>query len=252
MNILSLFVVIPALMLLGLWIARNVNQVRGVMVAGSSCLLAMSVWLTLHFISERAGGNTEEMILHASTAWFPALHINYEVGVDGISVVMLLLSSIIVFTGTFASWKLKPLTKEFFMWFTLLSTGVYGFFISIDLFTMFMFYEVALIPMYLLIGFWGSGRKEYAAMKLTLMLMGGSALIILGLVGIYFFNGASTMNTLRLRTTTTSRQPFRTCCSRSCSSVSACLARCSRSTHGLLSVTVAPRHQCLCSTQVCS
>ena len=121
MNILSLFVVIPVLMLLGLWIARNVNQVRGVMVAGSSCLLAMSVWLTLHFISERAGGNTEEMILHASTAWFPALHINYEVGVDGISVVMLLLSSIIVFTGTFASWKLKPLTKEFFMWFTLLS-----------------------------------------------------------------------------------------------------------------------------------
>ena len=185
-------------MLLGLWIARNVNQVRGVMVAGSSCLLAMSVWLTLHFISERAGGNTEEMILHASTAWFPALHINYEVGVDGISVVMLLLSSIIVFTGTFASWKLKPLTKEFFMWFTLLSTGVYGFFISIDLFTMFMFYEVALIPMYLLIGFWGSGRKEYAAMKLTLMLMGGSALIILGLVGIYFFNGASTMNILEI------------------------------------------------------
>ena len=57
MNILSLFVVIPALMLLGLWIARNVNQVRGVMVAGSSCLLAMSIWLTLHFISERDGGN---------------------------------------------------------------------------------------------------------------------------------------------------------------------------------------------------
>ena len=198
MNILSLFVVIPVLMLLGLWIARNVNQVRGVMVAGSSCLLALSVWLTLHFIGERAAGNTEEMILRATTEWFPSLHINYEVGVDGISVVMLLLSSIIVFTGTFASWKLKPLTKEFFMWFTLLSTGVYGFFISIDLFTMFMFYEVALIPMYLLIGFWGSGRKEYAAMKLTLMLMGGSALIILGLVGIYFFNGASTMSILEI------------------------------------------------------
>ena len=198
MNILSLFVVIPVLMLLGLWIARNVNQVRGVMVAGSSCLLALSVWLTLHFIGERAAGNTEEMILRACTEWFPALHINYEVGVDGISVVMLLLSSIIVFTGTFASWKLKPLTKEFFMWFTLLSTGVYGFFISIDLFTMFMFYEVALIPMYLLIGVWGSGRKEYAAMKLTLMLMGGSALIILGLVGIYFFNGGTTMSILEI------------------------------------------------------
>lgn len=185
-------------MLLGLWLARNVNQVRGVMVAGSVCLLALSAWLTLDFISQRAAGNTAEMLHTYSVVWFAPLNIAYAVGVDGISVVMLLLSSIIVFTGTFASWKLQPLTKEFFLWFTLLSTGVYGFFISIDLFTMFMFYEVALIPMYLLIGYWGSGRKEYAAMKLTLMLMGGSALIIIGLIGIYFFNGATTMNVLEI------------------------------------------------------
>ena len=99
--------------------------------------------------------------------WYPALNIHYSVGVDGISVAMLLLSAIIVFTGTFASWRLQPLTKEYFLWFTFLSIGVFGFFISIDLFTMFMFYEVALIPMYLLIGVWGSGRKEYSAMKLT-------------------------------------------------------------------------------------
>ena len=198
MNILTLFVIIPALMLLGLWAARSVNQVRGVMVTGASCLVALSAWLTIYFIGERAAGNDAEMLLQSSVAWFPSLNINYAVGVDGISVVMLLLSSIIVFTGTFASWKLKPLTKEFFLWFTLLSTGVYGFFITIDLFSMFMFYEVALIPMYLLIGVWGSGQKEYAAMKLTLMLMGGSALIILGLVGIYFFNGATTMNILEI------------------------------------------------------
>ncbi len=198
MSILSLFVLIPVLMLLGLWLARNVNQVRGVMVAGSVCLLALSAWLTLDFISQRAAGNTAEMLHTYSVVWFAPLNIAYAVGVDGISVVMLLLSSIIVFTGTFASWKLQPLTKEFFLWFTLLSTGVYGFFISIDLFTMFMFYEVALIPMYLLIGYWGSGRKEYAAMKLTLMLMGGSALIIIGLIGIYFFNGATTMNVLEI------------------------------------------------------
>ena len=195
---LTLFVIVPALMLLGLWAAKSVNQVRGVMVAGSSVLLVMSVWLTVLFINMRAAGNTDEMLFVSSMPWFKSLNISYAIGVDGISVVMLLLSSIIVFTGTFASWKLQPLTKEFFMWFVLLSTGVYGFFISIDLFTMFMFYEVALIPMYLLIGFWGSSNKEYAAMKLTLMLMGGSALIILGLVGIYFFNGASTMNILEI------------------------------------------------------
>ena len=185
-------------MLLCLWLAKSLNQVRGVMVTGASCLLALSVWLTIYFLQQRAAGNTAEMLLTYSTPWFKPLNIAYSVGVDGISVVMLLLSSIIVFTGTFASWQLKPLTKEYFLWFTLLSTGVYGFFISTDLFTMFMFYEVALIPMYLLIGVWGSGHKEYSAMKLTLMLMGGSALLILGILGIYFFSGASTMNIIEI------------------------------------------------------
>ncbi len=194
MSILTLFVVIPVLMLLGLWAARNVNQVRGVMVVGASALVLLSAYLTVDFIQARAAGVTDVMLYTYSVDWFPSLNIKYSVGVDGISVVMLLLSSIIVFTGTFASWKLKPLTKEFFLWFTLLSTGVYGFFISVDMFTMFMFYEVALIPMYLLIGYWGSGKKEYAAMKLTLMLMGGSALIIVGIIGIYYFSGATTMN----------------------------------------------------------
>ena len=88
------------------------------------------------------------------------------------------------------------------MWFCLLSTGVFGFFISIDMFTMFMFYEVALIPMYLLIGVWGSGNKNYSAMKLTLMLMGGSAFLMLGLIGIYFHSapegGQLTMNILEI------------------------------------------------------
>ena len=198
MNILSLFVVIPLLMLLGLWISRNLNQVRGVMVAGSSCLLLLSVWLTITFIQMRSAGETAPILFTYSIPWFKPLNIAYSIGVDGISVVMLLLSSIIVFTGTFASWQLKPLTKEYFLWFTLLSTGVFGFFICTDMFAMFVFYEVALIPMYLLIGVWGSGPKEYAAMKLTLMLMGGSALLIIGILGIYYFSGATTMNIMEI------------------------------------------------------
>ena len=194
MSILTLFVVIPLLMLLGLWLSKNLNQVRGVMIVGATALLALSIWLTVYFIDQRASGNTANMLLTYSVTWFEPLKIAYSVGVDGISVVMILLSAIIVFTGTFASWQLKPLTKEYFLWFVLLSIGVFGFFISTDMFTMFMFYEVALIPMYLLIGVWGTGPKEYSAMKLTLMLMGGSALLILGILGIYFFSGAQTMN----------------------------------------------------------
>ena len=198
MNILSLFVLIPLLMLLGLWISRNLNQVRGVMVAGSSALLLVAIYLTVDYLGLRHAGATEEMLYTDSYMWYAPLHICYSIGVDGISVAMLLLSAIIVFTGTFASWKLKPLTKEYFLWFTLLSLGVFGFFISTDLFTMFMFYEVALIPMYLLIGVWGSGRKEYAAMKLTLMLMGASAFLLIGLLGIYYGSGAQTMNVLEI------------------------------------------------------
>ena len=194
MSILTLFVVIPVLMLLGLWFSKNLAQVRGVMVAGASALLVLAIWLTVTFIQMRHAGNTDPMLFTYSVAWFPSLHIAYSVGVDGISVVMLLLSAIIVFTGTFASWQAMSNHKEYFLWFTLLSTGVFGFFISVDMFTMFMFYEVALIPMYLLIGVWGTGAKEYAAMKLILMLMGGSALLIIGILAIYFFSGATTMN----------------------------------------------------------
>ena len=195
---LSTFVFIPLVMLLGLWLAKNVNQVRGVMVAGSTALLALSIHLTARFLGDRAAGETAKMLYTGAVSWFEPLNICYSVGVDGISVAMILLSAIIVFTGTFASWQLKPLTKEYFLWFTLLSMGVFGFFISIDMFAMFMFYEIALIPMYLLIGVWGSGKKEYSAMKLTLMLMGGSAFLMCGIFGIYFDAGATTMNILEI------------------------------------------------------
>ncbi|HPW70254.1 MAG TPA: NADH-quinone oxidoreductase subunit M [Bacteroides graminisolvens] len=198
MNFLSLFVLIPLLMLAGLWLSKGIKAIRGVMVAGSTALLVLSVVLTGMYLSERSGGNTAEMLFRADAVWYAPLHIAYSVGVDGISVAMLLLSAVIVFTGTFASWQMKVQTKEYFLWFTLLSMGVFGFFICIDLFTMFMFYEIALIPMYLLIGVWGSGRKEYSAMKLTLMLMGGSAFLLIGILGIYFGSGASTMNLLEI------------------------------------------------------
>lgn len=198
MNFLSLFVLIPVLMMLGLWITRNIRQIRIVMVTGASALLALAISLVFLYLGERNGGNTAEMVFTDSRVWYSPLNIHYAVGVDGISVMMLLLSAIIVFTGVFASWNMKVQTKEYFLWFCLLSVGVFGFFISLDLFTMFMFYEVALIPMYLLIGVWGSGRKEYSAMKLTLMLMGGSALILMGILGVYFGAGATTMDFTQL------------------------------------------------------
>ena len=191
MDILSAFVLIPILMLLAFIPCRNIKQVRTVAVVGAALELILSIVLLFMFYAERKAGNMDEMIFVRDIVWFASLNIHYAIGVDGVSVIMLLLTSIIVFTGTFASWNMDPLPKDFFMWLTLLAAGVYGFFISIDMFTMFFFYEIALIPMYLLIGLWGTGRKEYSAMKLTLMLMGGSAFLFVGMLGIYFNSSAT-------------------------------------------------------------
>jgi NADH-quinone oxidoreductase subunit M len=118
--------------------------------------------------------------------WVKSLNIHYAIGVDGISVAMIALTAVVTFAGVFASWEVENLSREFFISLIVLAMGVFGFFICLDLFTMFLFYEMAVIPMYLLIGLWGSGPKEYSAMKLTLMLMAGSALIMVGLLGLYF------------------------------------------------------------------
>ena len=200
-NILIYFVVIPVLMLAGVALCRNIKQIRAVAVIGSLALTALSVYLLIDYLAIRATGVADPMLYVQSVSWFEPLNINLSVGVDGISIAMIILSAIILLTGSFASWKIEQ-PKAFFLWLILLSTGVFGFFISIDLFTMFMFYEVALIPMYLLIGVWGSGKKEYSAMKLTLMLMGGSAFLMLGLIGIYYHSapegGQLTWNILEI------------------------------------------------------
>ena len=188
-NPLIYFVVIPLLMLGALAICANIKQIRAVAVVGSVALMALSTYVLLQYLDMRAAGDNAPMLFVDSWQWFTPLNIHLAVGVDGISIAMLILSSVIIFAGSFASWQI-PQPKAFFLWLILLSTGVFGFFISIDLFTMFMFYEVALIPMYLLIGVWGSGNKNYSAMKLTLMLMGGSAFLMLGLIGIYYHSSA--------------------------------------------------------------
>lgn len=186
MDILTLFVVIPVLTITGIVLVKDIKQVRLVSGIGMSIQLVLAAVLVFLYIAERRSGNLDEMLFIKDVVWFESLNIHYAVGVDGISVAMIALTSLVVFAGIFASWEVEFLTKEFFISLILLATGVFGFFISIDLFTMFLFYELAVIPMYLLIGIWGSGPKEYSAMKLTLMLMGASAILLVGILGIYF------------------------------------------------------------------
>jgi NADH-quinone oxidoreductase subunit M len=186
MNPLLFLLIIPLATIIGVVIINDVAKVRLVSAIGMSAQLLFSFLLLYLFYKERNAGNTNDMLFVSTTMWYESFNIQLKFGVDGISVSMILLTSIVTFAGVFASWQVEHLTKEFFISLIILASGVFGFFISLDLFTMFLFYEVAVIPMYLLIGIWGSGPKEYSAMKLTLMLMGGSALLLVGLLGIYF------------------------------------------------------------------
>ncbi|MGI6066592.1 MAG: complex I subunit 4 family protein [Bacillota bacterium] len=119
--------------------------------------------------------------------WVNELGIKFSLGVDGISLPLVLLTSLVIFTGVFASWDMHHRLKEFFIFLLVLVSGVFGVFAARDLFFFYFFYEVAVIPMYVLIGVWGSTRKEYAAMKLTLYLLVGSAFVLIGAIAMFVY-----------------------------------------------------------------
>lgn len=188
MNLLVLLLV-PIITALAVLIMRHNNLVRWTAFIGSSIQLLLSLGLYYAFNKSRAQGETSQMLFEQKTDLFKSWNISLHLGVDGISVAMILLTSFVVVAGVLMSWKVEKMTKEFFFLLMLLSMGAYGFFISLDLFVLFFFLEVAVVPKYLLIGIWGSGKKEDSANKLALMLMGGSALVLLGLLGIYLSAG---------------------------------------------------------------
>src|SRR5271154_6650487 len=127
-------------------------------------------------------------------AWVPSMGIHYLLAADGISRVLVLLTGLAAVAGVLFSWNIELRTNEFFAFFLALIGGVYGVFLSFDLFLLFVFYEIAIVPKYFLIAIWGSTRKEYAAMKLALYSFAGSALVLAGIVAAYVVAGQRTLN----------------------------------------------------------
>ena len=130
--------------------------------------------------------------------WIPAAGISYQLGVDGISVLLSSLTSLVFFTGVLTMWNLSVRVKEYFAFMALLVVGVFGVFLSLDVFAFFFFYEVAVLPMYPLIIVWGSTNKEHSAMKLMLYLMGGSALLFPALIGLWHVTGGQSWSLLEM------------------------------------------------------
>jgi len=195
---------------------RRPLLVRWTAAIGAGISLVASLWVYWAYDRAAAGFQFQEEF-----ALVPSLGISYLMAVDGISALMALLTSIIIFAGVFASWTTKERSQEFYALLLVLVTGVYGVFVTLDLFVFFLFYEIAVLPMYLLIGIWGSsgdvrpqgifgwamgrtgvGTKEYAAMKLTLYLLFGSAFILVGVLALFVATGSRTFSFLELQTMT--------------------------------------------------
>lgn len=158
-------------------------------LALTTSIVTFAIALTA-FIQHRSG----EMFTVAVFPWVPSLGIQFSLKADGISLTLLLLTGVIGVCGVLFSWDVDHRIKEFFAFYLVLIGAVYGVFLSFDLFLLFVFYEIVVIPKYFLIAIWGSTRREYAAMKLVLYSFIGSAMVLVGLIAAYVAAGSKSMS----------------------------------------------------------
>lgn len=162
-------------------------------VAMTTAVLGLGIALAGFF-----GFQKGEILTVAKVPWIPSLGLEYHLAADGVSLTLVLLTGLAAVGGILFSWNIEHRAKEFFAFYLALIGGVYGVFLSFDLFLLFVFYEIAIVPKYFLIAIWGSTRKEYGAMKLALYSFIGSAMVLIGLIAAYVVSGGHTMNLLEL------------------------------------------------------
>src|SRR5258706_2045878 len=178
--------------------AERKTEVRVIALAAGVFATLLSLFIYFGYDQAKAGYQFIEQY-----PWVPQFGISYHVGVDGLSLPLVLLTSLVMVTGVLISWGLEDRPREFFAFLFILATAVFGVFVSLDLFHLFFFYEIAVFPMYLLIAIWGWVKtREYAAMKLTLYLFIGSVISLIGALAMFLavrnFTGQSTFNMLTI------------------------------------------------------
>lgn len=199
---LALILAIPIIAALGILLLLRDDQRQEArwIAAGSmgACLVAslfvfieMNQPAALLAAQSAAASGRSYFIQEINIAWIPSLGINFHLGADGVTAPMVFLTGLAGFCGVLISWKIENRTREFMAFFLLLVAGVYGVFVSLDLFLLFFWYEFAIFPMYLLIAGWGwVAIREYAAMKLTLYILIGSVIALVGVLVMYFAAGS--------------------------------------------------------------
>src|SRR5438309_4944167 len=181
-NVLTYMTFIPvAGAAIVLALPNNAKLIRWVSAAATVPPLLMAVWLFKNFDRAKAGFQFVE-----DYTWIPSYNISYTMGVDGLSISMVLLTALLSFLCIFASWGIDKGVKGYFALFLLLIAGMMGVFVALDFFLFFVFWDVMLLPMYFLIGIWGGPRREYAAIKFFLYTLFGSGLMLLAILALYF------------------------------------------------------------------
>jgi NADH-quinone oxidoreductase subunit M len=174
---------------------ENQNAMKWTAAVATFVQVVLAVIIYFNFNRGLAGINTEQgmqflekaaWIDIKSVPWFGRIHVEYLLGVDGLSVPMVLLTALISFIAVFASWNIDKALKGYMAMLLLLDTGMMGVFVALDFFLFYVFWELMLLPMYFLIGIWGGPRREYAAIKFFLYTLLGSVLILLAMIALYF------------------------------------------------------------------
>ena len=206
MGLLSLATFFPLIgMVLILFIPKkNLNAIRIVALVTTFLALVLTSYMWSQYNYGLQGISTESQFQFVEHfAWIPVFHIDYFIGVDGLSFPMVWLSSLLSFLAIIASWNIPKAQKGYFSLFLLLATSMMGVFVSLDFFLFYVFWEVMLLPMYFLIGIWGGPRREYAAIKFFLYTLAGSVLMLIAMLAFYFnvsdpVTGSHTFNMLNM------------------------------------------------------
>ena len=193
---------LPAVGALVLLLVNGDKNIRGVAVAVAVADMALSL---IVFGAFDRGADADRFQFVDKFEWIPdvGLNANYLLAVDGLSAPLVALTGLLGICAVLASWHVKLRVREYFIWLLLLQTAVMGVFTSLDLLLFFLFWELELVPMFMLISVWGSGRKEYSAMKFLIFTILGSAFMLVGIVAVYLTPGVGTFNMIELSTQAT-------------------------------------------------
>jgi NADH-quinone oxidoreductase subunit M len=167
---------------------------KWIAVAATVPQMALAVWIYLNFDRTNAGFQ----MMHGPFPWIKSFNINYHLGIDSISVSMVILTALISFVSVVASWGINKNIKAYFALFLLLDTGMMGTFVALDFFLFYIFWELMLLPMYFLIAIWGGPRREYASIKFFLYTLAGSVFMMLVMVACYFYSDGNSFSLIDL------------------------------------------------------